>query len=98
MSKQYSIIPVDSMISTLIDSAIFIRALTSATLLNADEKCVYASVYWFNYSDSLLGYQSVASYQRDIKAVVFQFINSTGGNSAYIASLSDQKFLQIPGK
>ena len=80
-SAQDYVIPGGSMISTVKDIAIFIRALNTGSLLSEEERSVYASVYWFNHSGWLPGYQSVANYQSNIDAVVIQFINTTGGSS-----------------
>jgi CubicO group peptidase (beta-lactamase class C family) len=97
-SLQDYVIPGGSMISTVKDIAVFIRALNTGTLLSSTERDIYASVYWFNHSGWLPGYQSVANYQVDIDAVVIQFINTTGGNSENIASSSYQQILDLLGK
>ncbi len=94
-STQDYVIPGGSMISTVKDIAIFIRALNTGNLLNTEEKQVYASVYWFNHSGWLPGYQSIANYQSDIDAVVIQFINTTGGDSESIASSTYQQTLAL---
>ena len=74
-STQDYVIPGGSMISTVKDIAIFMRALNTGVLLNAEEKRVYASVYWFNHTGWLPGYQSVANYQQNIDAIL-QFYRS----------------------
>ncbi|MCW8834628.1 MAG: beta-lactamase family protein, partial [Colwellia sp.] len=94
-SMQDYVIPGGSMISTVKDIAIFIRALNTGSLLTASEKSIYRSVYWFNHSGWLPGYQSVANYHSDIDAVVIQFVNTTGGNSESIASTSYQQILDV---
>ena len=46
-STQDYVIPGGSMISTVKDIAIFIRALNTGSLLSVEERNVYTSVYWF---------------------------------------------------
>lgn len=94
-SAQDYVIPGGSMISTVKDIAIFIRALNTGSLLSVEERNVYASVYWFNHSGWLPGYQSVANYHSDIDAVVIQFINTTGGSSESTASSTYEKILRL---
>jgi CubicO group peptidase (beta-lactamase class C family) len=96
-SMQDYVIPGGAMISTVKDIALFLRALNTGTLLSAEEKEVYASVYWFNHSGWLPGYQSVANYQKNIDAVVIQFVNTTGGNSENIASASNEQIVKFLG-
>lgn len=97
-STQDYVIPGGSMISTVKDIAIFIRALNTGSLLSVEEKDLYGSVYWFNHSGWLPGYQSVANYHSDIDAVVIQFINTTGDGSENIASSSYQQIVEILGQ
>jgi len=97
-SMQDYAIPGGSMISTVKDISIFIRALNTGNLLSPSEKNVYASVYWFNHSGWLPGYQSAANYYSDIDAVVIQFVNTTGGNSESIASTSNEQILNVLSK
>jgi len=94
-SMQDYVIPGGSMISTVKDVATFIRALNTGTLLSAEERNIYASVYWFNHSGWLPGYQSIANYHSDIDAVVIQFINTTGGSSENIASSTNSDIVSF---
>jgi D-alanyl-D-alanine carboxypeptidase len=68
-----------SMISTAEDVGIFLRALNSGTLLNAQEQAIYSSVYEYGHSGLLPGYYSIAHYHQDIDTVVVQFVNTGGG-------------------
>jgi CubicO group peptidase (beta-lactamase class C family) len=97
-SMQDYVIPGGSMISTVKDIAIFIRALNTGSLLTPAEREIYTSVYWLNHSGWLPGYQSIANYQQSIDAVVIQFINTTGGSSESIASSSYEQTLKLLGK
>lgn len=94
-SSQDYVIPGGSMISTVKDIAIFIRALNTGTLLSETEKNIYSSVYWFNHSGWLPGYQSIASYDKQTDAVVVLFINTTGGNSESITSATNEQILEF---
>jgi CubicO group peptidase (beta-lactamase class C family) len=94
-SMQDYVIPGGSMISNVKDIAIFIRALNTGTLLTPSEKNIYSSVYWFNHSGWLPGYQSIASFDKQKDTVVVQFINTTGGNSEAIASSSNELIFSL---
>ncbi len=66
-----------SMIATVEDVGIFLRALNDGTLLNENEMKMYASIYKFNHGGLIPGYQSMAEYHKDIDTVVIQFMNTT---------------------
>ncbi len=85
-SQQEYLIPGGSMISTVKDTAIFLRALNKGELLNSQEQAIYDSVYFLGHSGWLPGFQSIAQYNQQIDATVIQFINTTGGNSEAVAS------------
>lgn len=94
-SMQDYAIPGGSMVSTVKDIAIFIRALNTGTLLTPSEKKIYSAVYWFDHSGWLPGYQSIARYDKGTDAVVIQFINTTGDNSEDIASSTYEQLLNF---
>lgn len=73
--------PGGSMVATAEDVGIFLRALNDGSLLNHDEQAIYSSVYVYEHTGLLPGYQSVARYYRDIDTVVILFVNTSGGNS-----------------
>jgi len=75
------IIPGGSMVSTAKEVGTFLRALIDGSLLNEQEQEIYSSVYEYEHTGELPGYQSIARYHKDIDAVVIQFINTSGGNS-----------------
>jgi len=75
------VFPSGSMIATAKDVGIFLRALIDGSLLNEDEQTIYSSVYKYEHTGELPGYQSIARYHEDIDAVVIQFINTSGRNS-----------------
>ena len=74
------IIPGGSMIATIKDVGVFLRALIDGSLLNKQEQEIYSSIYKYEHTGLLPGYHSIARYQKDIDAVVILFIN-TSGNS-----------------
>jgi CubicO group peptidase (beta-lactamase class C family) len=75
------VIPGGSMVATASDVGEFLRALIDGSLLNEDEQDIYSSIYEYEHTGLLPGYQSIAKYHEDIDAVVVQFINTSGGNS-----------------
>ncbi|MFC2089333.1 serine hydrolase domain-containing protein [Bacteroidota bacterium] len=75
------IIPGGSMVATAQDVGLFLRALIDGTLLNEKEQEIYSSVYDYEHTGELPGYQSIARYHKDLDAVVILFINTSGGNS-----------------
>lgn len=84
-SQQEYLIPGGSMISTVKDTATFLRALNKGELLNSEEQAIYESVYFLGHSGWLPGYQSIARYLPEIDATIIQFVSTTGGNSEDVA-------------
>ena len=72
--------PGSSMVATAEDVGIFLRALNDGSLLNDDERKIYSSIYEYEHTGLLPGYQSIARYHKDIDTVVIQFVNTSGGN------------------
>lgn len=66
-----------SMVATAEDVGIFMRELNTGTLLNDEERKIYSSVYEFEHTGLVPGYQSIAKYNKDIDAVIVQFVNTT---------------------
>ena len=66
-----------SMVSTAEDVGIFLRALNDGTLLNDEEQDIYSSIYEYNHTGLIPGYQSIAKYHSNIDTVVIQFTNTT---------------------
>lgn len=73
--------PSGSMVATAQDVGIFLRALNDGSLLDKEEQAIYSSIYKYEHTGLLPGYQSIARYHKDIDAVVIQFVNTSGGNS-----------------
>ena len=74
-------IPGGSMIATAQDVGVFLRALNDGSLFNENEQAIYSSIYRYEHTGELPGYQSIARYHEDMDAVVIQFINTSGGSS-----------------
>ncbi len=66
-----------SMIATAEDVGIFLRALNDGSLLTEKEQEIYSSIYVYNHTGLIPGYQSIAKYHEDMDAVVVQFNNTT---------------------
>lgn len=66
-----------SMVATAEDVGTFLRALNDGSLLREQEQQIYSSLYEYNHTGLIPGYQSIAKYHRDIDTVVIQFVNTT---------------------
>jgi D-alanyl-D-alanine carboxypeptidase len=65
------------MIATAEDVGIFLRALNDGSVFNEGEQEIYSSIYVYEHTGLLVGYQSIAEYHKDIDTVVIQFNNTT---------------------
>jgi CubicO group peptidase (beta-lactamase class C family) len=94
------IAPGGSMVATIEDVSKFIRALNDGSLLTDDEIEIYTSIYSFDHTGLLPGYQSIARYHKDIDTVVIQFNNTSGGymwNKAEILYSDLLKIIRLSG-
>ncbi|MDT0650882.1 serine hydrolase domain-containing protein [Autumnicola edwardsiae] len=66
-----------SMLATAEDVGIFLRALNDGSLFEGEEQEIYSSIYEYNHTGLIPGYQSIAKYHKDIDTVVIQFTNTT---------------------
>ncbi|MCB0807527.1 MAG: beta-lactamase family protein [Bacteroidales bacterium] len=66
-----------SMVASAEDVGIFLRALNDGSVFEEGEQEIYSSVYVYNHTGLIPGYQSIAKYHKDIDAVVVQFVNTT---------------------
>ncbi|MDZ4702909.1 MAG: serine hydrolase domain-containing protein [Saprospiraceae bacterium] len=87
--------PGSSMVATAQDVGIFLRTLNDGSLLNKDEQAIYPSVYKYEHTGLLPGYQSIARYHKDIDAVVIQFVNTSGGNAWAISEIVYDNIVKI---
>jgi len=87
--------PGGSMVATAQDVGIFLRALNDGTLLSDEEQAVYSSIYKYEHTGLLPGYQSIAHYHKDIDTVVIQFVNTSGGNMWTISEIMYSRIVKI---
>lgn len=87
--------PGGSMIATVEDVGIFLRALNDGSLLTEGEQSIYSSIYEYNHTGLLPGYSSIARYHKNLNAVVIQFVNTSGGNSWSITEIVYNKIIGI---
>jgi hypothetical protein len=76
------------MLATAEDVGIFLRALNDGSLFDEGEQEIYSSIYEYEHSGWVLGYQSFAEYHEDIDAIVIQFYNTTDPK-LYLWNLSE---------
>ncbi|PZX55768.1 serine hydrolase domain-containing protein [Algoriphagus chordae] len=69
--------PAGSMLATAEDVGIFLRALNDGSVFKEGEQEIYSSIYVYEHTGLLPGYQSIAKYHKDIDTVVIQFNNTT---------------------
>jgi CubicO group peptidase (beta-lactamase class C family) len=65
------------MLATAQDVGIFLRALNDGSLFDDREQEIYSSIYVYEHTGLVVGYQSIAKYHKDIDTVVIQFNNTT---------------------
>lgn len=66
-----------SIIATAEDLSKFIRALNDGSVFrDKKEQEIYSSIYKFEHTGLIPGYQTIAKYHKDIDAVVIQFTNT----------------------
>jgi D-alanyl-D-alanine carboxypeptidase len=68
------------MLATAEDVGIFLRALNDGSVFNEGEQEIYSSIYVYEHTGLLPGYQSIAKYHKDRDMVVIQFNNTTNFN------------------
>ncbi len=65
------------MLATAEDVGIFIRALNDGSLFEEGEQDIYSSIYKYEHAGWVPGYQSFATYYKDLDAVVVEFYSTT---------------------
>jgi CubicO group peptidase (beta-lactamase class C family) len=65
------------MLATAKDVAVFLRALNDGSLFKGGEQEIYTSIYEYEHSGWVPGYQSFAKYYKGIDAVIIAFYNTT---------------------
>ena len=89
------IVPGGSMVATAQDVGIFLRALNDGSLLNDEEQAIYSSIYDYEHTGWLPGYQSIARYHKDMDTVVIQFVNTTGGETELTSNVVYNRIAKI---
>lgn len=87
--------PGGSMVATAQDVGIFLRALHDGSLFTEEEQAIYSSIYEYEHTGWVPGYQSIARYHEDIDAVVIQLVSTTGGNSGMVAHITYTRIVQL---
>ena len=86
---------VGSMLATAADLSTFIRALNEGTVFkDEEEQKVYASIYEFEHTGLIPGYQTIAKYHPEIDAVVIQFTNTVNFDG-YNWNLSEVMYSRV---
>jgi len=65
------------MLATAEDVGIFLRALNDGSVFEKGEQEIYASIYKYEHSGWVPGYQSFAKYYKDLDAVIVAFYSTT---------------------
>ncbi len=65
------------MLATAEDVGTFLRALNDGSLFESGEQEIYSSIYEYEHSGWVPGYQSFAEYHKDIDAVIVEFYSTT---------------------
>ncbi len=94
-TEQDYVIPGGSMISTVKDTAVFLRSLATGSLMSVEERRLYTSLYFLRHSGWLPGYQSIARYEPDIDTVIVLFVNNTGDDSEIVIESTYNTVLSI---
>ncbi|WKK82277.1 serine hydrolase domain-containing protein [Marivirga arenosa] len=92
---------ISSMLATAEDLSKFIRALNDGSVFrNKEEQELYASLYRFNHTGLIPGYQTIAKYHPDIDAVIIQFTNTVNfeGYNWNLSELMYNRVLKIVRK
>jgi len=82
------------MLATAEDVGIFLRALNDGSLFDEDEQEIYSSIYVYEHTGLVIGYQSIAKYHNDIDTVVIQFVNTTNFDG-YTWNLSEISYSRV---
>ena len=67
----------NGMLATAQDVGIFLRALNDGSVFDEGEQEIYSSIYVYEHTGLVVGYQSIAKYHKDIDTIIIQFMNTT---------------------
>jgi D-alanyl-D-alanine carboxypeptidase len=65
------------MLASAEDVGVFLRALNDGSVFQEGEQEIYSSIYVYEHTGLVPGYQSIAKYHKDIDTIVIQFVNTT---------------------
>jgi D-alanyl-D-alanine carboxypeptidase len=82
-------------LSTAKDVSIFLRALNEGTFFSEQEKQIYTSLYEYDHTGWVLGYQSIARYHEQEDMVVIQFVSTTGNDSVMLTNILYDRVMHI---
>lgn len=82
-------------VSTAREVAIFLRALNEGTFFTSKEQEIYSSIYEYNHTGWVLGYQSIARYHPQDDMVVIQFVSTTGNDLVLLTKILYERVLDI---
>ena len=86
---------IGSMLATADDLGKFIRALNDGSVFkDKKEQEIYSSIYKYEHTGLIPGYQTIAKYHNDIDVVVIQFTN-TVDFEGYNWNLSEIEYNRI---
>ncbi|KXX70889.1 serine hydrolase [Flammeovirga sp. SJP92] len=84
-----------SMLATADDLGTFIRALNDGSIFkDREEQDIYSSIYVYEHTGLIPGYQTIAKYHKAIDAVVIQFTNTVDFNG-YNWNLSEVEYNRV---
>lgn len=87
--------PGGSMVATAQDVGIFLGALIDGTLFTPEQQAIYTSLYPYEHTGLLPGYQSIAKYHPELDAVVIQFVNTSGGEMWTLSEMIYNRVIRI---
>lgn len=88
------------MVATAKDVGLFLRALNNRTIFESNEKEIYSSIYEYEHSGWVPGYQSFANYDRELDAVVVSFYSTTDADLYYwnLSEIINSRIIKILGR
>lgn len=84
-----------SMVATISDVGVFIRALNKGQLFTPAEQAIYDEIYVRGHTGLLPGYSSIARYHPSLDTVVVQFVNTSGGYSWNVHEIIYNRVVEI---
>ncbi len=83
------------MVATAEDVGKFLMALNDGTLFNKQEQAIYTSIYKYEHTGLLPGYESIARYYKDMDTVVILFVNTSGAENWTVSEIIYTKIVRI---